>query len=140
MAKVKYEVGDIVMIPVSDDLFVFGRLLQDASIAIYSFVSQGLVDVFQLESEEVLFDPGVFDTNIANGEWKIIGNIPFRDADDSWPTPKYIQDVINPNKYRVYYKGDMQPAKKQYVEGLEKQVVYRPEELIKEIKNRIVIS
>ncbi|EGA68244.1 hypothetical protein VISI1226_03975 [Vibrio sinaloensis DSM 21326] len=81
MAKVKYEVGDIVMIPVSDDLFVFGRLLQDASIAIYSFVSQGLVDVFQLETKEVLFDPGVFDTNIANGEWKIIGNIPFRGAD-----------------------------------------------------------
>lgn len=140
MAKVKYKVGDIVMIPVSDDMFAFGRLLQDASIAIYSFVSKGLVDVSRLESEEVLFDPGIFDTNIANGEWKIIGNIPFHDADDSWPTPKYIQDVINPDKYRLYYKGDIQPAKKQDIEGLERQVLYRPEELIKEIKNRIVIS
>jgi len=139
MAKVKYSIGDIVMIPVSDVLFVFGRLLQDASIAIYSFSSQVIVDVQQLVGKEVLVDPGVFDTNIANGQWKIIGNIPFSTADESWPSPKYVRDVINPNKYRIYYKGEMKPANEQEVEGLEKQVMYKPEELVEEIKKRLVI-
>jgi hypothetical protein len=139
MAKVKYSIGDIVMIPVSDGLYVFGRLMQDASIAIYSFLSKGIVDVHQLVGKEVLFDPGVFDTNIANGQWKIIGSIPFSNADESWPTPKYIRDVINPNKYRIYCKGEMKPASEQEVEGLEKQVMYKPEELVDEIKRRLVI-
>lgn len=138
MAKVKYKIGDIVMIPVSNSLFVFGRLLKDASIAIYTFSSQKVVDVHELIGKEMLFDPGVFDTSITNGEWTIIGNIPFNNSDESWPSPKFIQDVIDPNKYRIYYKGVMTPATVKQVKGLEKQVMYKPDELVKEIKSRLL--
>jgi len=137
MAKTKYGIGDIVMIPIGDCLFVFGRLLRDASIAIYNFASKEAVDLSQLASKGVLFDAGVFDTNIANGQWKIIGNIPFDNDDESWPSPQYIRDIINPNKYSIYCKGEMKPASEQDIQGLEKQVMYKPEELIEEINKRL---
>ncbi|MCJ8340691.1 MAG: immunity 26/phosphotriesterase HocA family protein [Pseudomonadales bacterium] len=140
MVKVKSGIGDIVMIPIGGCLFVFGRLLRDASIAIYSFVSNEPVDVRQLAGENVLFDAGVFGTNIANGQWQIIGNIPFSDDDESWSSPQYIRDIINPSKYRIYYKGEMKPANEEDVSGLEKQVMYKPEGLVEEIKIRLVIQ
>lgn len=127
------------MIPIGDCLFVFGHLLRDASIAIYSFVSKEPVGTCQLAGKNVFFDAGVFDTNIANGQWQIIGNIPFSNDDESWPSPQYIRDVINPKNYSIYYKGEMKPANEQDVSGLEKQVMYKPEELIEEIKKRLEI-
>ncbi len=137
MAKTKYGIGDIVMIPLGDGVFVFGRLLRDASIAIYNLAAKEAVELGLLASKDVLFEAGVFDTNIANGKWKIIGNIPFDNDDESWPSPQYIRDIINPDKYRIYYKGEMKPASEQDIQGLEKQVMYKPEELIKEIKKRL---
>lgn len=140
MAKIKYSIGDIVMIPVSDTDFVFGRLLKDSSIAIYPLLSTEAVDISQLVRKKILFDPGVFDTNIVNGKWKIIGHIPFEHADESWPSPKCIRDIINPDKCRIYYKGEMKPATEKEVKGLEEQAMFKPEGLVAEIQKRLPIS
>lgn len=140
MAKVKYRIGDIVMIPIDDTHFVFGRLLNDASIGIHSLVSKEAVDINQLISRKVLFEAGVFDTNIRGGKWKVIGHIPFDDAEESWPSPKYVKDIMNPDRYSIYYKGELKPATEKEVEGLEAQAMYKPEALVEEIKRRLAVG
>jgi hypothetical protein len=126
------------MIPIGCNIFVFGRLLKDSAISIYSFVSMSEVCVSDLACKKELFDPGVFDDHIVNGRWRVIGNLPFLNEDESWPSPKFIQDVINPKKYRIYYKGVLRDAEEHETVGLEMQAMYKPEALVHEVRQRLL--
>ena len=136
MTKKTYNVGDVVLVPIDDSFFAFGRLMNDVSIAIYNLTSHTSIDVRDLVGKDVLFDAGVFDTNIVNGEWKIIGSIPFNTPDESWPTPKYIRDVVKPGHYSVYYKGEIEACSEREALELEQQLMYKPDQLVGEIKKR----
>ncbi|WP_076410252.1 Imm26 family immunity protein [Shewanella sp. UCD-KL12] len=127
----KYKLGDIVKIRLSKAKLTYGQILNDASIRIFNTVSDSEVEIKVLEHTAIIFYSGVFDTCIVNGEWPIAGNLPFKNEEDSWAPPKYIQDVIHPEKFRIYHKGEMTSATKEQVSGLEKQVMRKPGELIK---------
>ncbi|KZN60871.1 Imm26 family immunity protein [Pseudoalteromonas luteoviolacea] len=134
MKRVKFKIGDIVKVPVVDNLFVYGRILNDASIEIYNKVFDELVDVNELKGLGVLFDCGIFSTAIKNGEWEIIGHIPFENEEDSWPKPKFIQDIINREKFCIYYKGERVQASKDEIINMDEQAMYKPEQLVERIK------
>ena len=126
----KYKLGDIVKIGLGQGRITYGQLLKDASIRIFNIVSQSEVELIELENTEIIFHSGVFHTSIANGEWPVVGNIPLKGEEDSWAPPEYIQDIVDPEKFRIYHKGKMTSATKEQVAGLEKQVMRKPGELI----------
>ncbi|WP_298451654.1 Imm26 family immunity protein [uncultured Marinobacter sp.] len=131
----RYRLGDIVKIQLDQSKFTYGQLLNDASIGVLNIVSVSEVEIEKLEGLDKVFYSGVFDTSIANKEWPVVGNILFEKEEDSWAPPEYIQDIINPNKYSIYYRGEMSPATKEQVIGLEKQVMRKPSELIDVLNN-----
>jgi hypothetical protein len=130
------KLGDVVQIPLPTGENAYGRIFQDASIGVYNFVSKSTPPLEDLEVLDYLFITGVFDTAIKSGEWKLIGNLQFPDEDSRWPPPKYIQDIIQPQKYRIYFKGNLTKADKSEIKGLEKQAMYKPAEIVAEIMSR----
>lgn len=136
-SKTRIKIGDIVQIPLSDGRFVAGRIYKEASIGIYKRVFDRHVSMSDIEHLPTAFVIACFDTAIKDGTWLIIGNMPFAASEDSWAPPRYIQDIINPDRYRIYHKGKMHKASKDETNGLEKAQIYKPEQLIERILSEV---
>ena len=130
MAKTRrYKVGDVVMIPLEDGKSAFGRIFDDATVAIYRCVADTFPGLKHIVSSGILFFAAFFDTAVRSGEWPVVGSVPFADDESSWPPPRYVEDVLNPGSYQLYERGDMRPATEEEVEGLDEFVMYKPEQL-----------
>lgn len=134
---VRHRLGDLVAIPLQDGRFAFGRLYNDATIAILDHVSCDAPSVAELAEAQTLFFAGVFDTAIKDGSWKIIGNIPFESEDGAWPPPRAIQDVLDPSKFRIYHRGQMSAVSREDARGLEEALMYKPEQLVARIHKEL---
>jgi hypothetical protein len=132
-----YRIGDIVAIPLPNGEFAYGKLHRDASIGIYDVVSDPLLPPTAVITKPFMFFSGIFDTAIKRGIWLKIGYEPFQDENSEWPPPAYIQDVIDPSKYRIYFKGQMTPAKQSEIHSLDKQTMRKPKQLVDEICRRL---
>lgn len=130
MKKIPYQTGDVVSIPIGDGMQMAARVLRDSSIQVFDDIFSDLPDIGRLRGTRTLCSPGVFDTAIKRGDWKKLGNLPFLDDQSSWPSPKFIRDVLQPDRYRIYERGSMRPASKEEVKGLEEQRMYKPEQLV----------
>jgi hypothetical protein len=122
--------GDIVCIPLDSSSFMAARVLRDSSIEVFNRVFDQPPEVGELNGLGILCTPGVFGTAIANGSWKVIGHIAFADDELSWPRPRFVRDLLQPDQYRIYDRGKMRPAKLAEICGLEEQRMFKPEQLI----------
>jgi hypothetical protein len=133
----RYKLGDIVAIPLPDNKFAYGMIHNDASIGIYDLISELMLIPEEIVSKPFTFFSGIFDTAITQGFWPKVGHVPFADKESSWPPPTFIQDVINPSKFRIYHKGEMREATEEEIQGLDEAVMRKPEHLIAEILRRL---
>ena len=136
--KIRYRVGDIVTIPLPNKSYAYGKIFHDSTIGIYKLVTKTIEPVEKVMAREIAFYAGFFDTKILNGDWSIIGSQPFENDEAAWPPPKYIQDILNPEKYRIYDKGTMRPATETEIQGLEKAIMYKPESLESKIMTELL--
>ncbi|EOB6680307.1 Imm26 family immunity protein [Vibrio vulnificus] len=136
----KVNVGDIIAIPIQEHQFVFGRVYNDATIAIYDFLSSTDNSHEVACKNKILMFSGFFDSSIKSQQWKIVGHISFLSAEEAWAPPVYIQDILDSNKYRIYHKGVMESCSKSETLGMERQVMRKPEELIEAIKTRLMVE
>jgi hypothetical protein len=134
---VKPKLGDIVRIPLRYGRYAYGRIYNDTVVGLYSCITKKPCSADEIAEKEIVFYAGVFDTAIKSGKWKIIGSKPFAENEDSWPPPQYIQDIINPDKYQIYYKGEIRPASPEEIKGLDRAVIYKPEQLVEQIENEL---
>jgi hypothetical protein len=104
----RIKVGNLYGISLPDGKVAFGRLMRDATIAIYSHIGNDINDL--PKSEEYQFIVGIYKTDI-NKELIYIKNIPFVNEDQEWPPPSYIHDMIS-DKYKIYNKGEITPSSK----------------------------
>ncbi|NVJ58781.1 MAG: hypothetical protein HWE27_00235 [Gammaproteobacteria bacterium] len=130
------EIGDILCIPYGNK-FIYGRVKRDASIEVFNKVFDSKADLNSIPMNKVLLTSSVFFEDVESGRWSIIGNIPFESEESSWPPPMYIQDILNPSKYSIYYKGEKNKASKDEVENLEEAIIRRPWELLKLIDDKL---
>ncbi|WP_197529178.1 Imm26 family immunity protein [Aeoliella mucimassa] len=137
MIRTAGKIGDVIEIPLSNGNFAAGRLYRESSIGIFSRKFRSHVRIEELVDLSIAFVVGCFDTAITKGNWPTIGNIPFDDSEDAWAPPRYIQDIINPSKYRIYHHGEMRPADPSEIAGLEKAQVYKPEQLVERIEREL---
>lgn len=127
--KIKYKIGDIVAIPLPNKSYAYGKIFNDSTIGIYKIVTKIIETVERVTQCHIAFYAGFFDTKILSGDWSIIGWQKFLNDEEAWPPPAYIQDILNPQTYRIYHKGMMRPATKEEIKGLEKAIMYKPESL-----------
>jgi hypothetical protein len=60
----------------------------------------------------------VYKSCLTDGEWAVVGNIPFVSDDDAWQPPQYMKDIFT-GAYSIYEHGEVRPSTEQECKGLE---------------------
>jgi hypothetical protein len=94
MKNKKPKLGDIFAIPLPDGTCAFGRLYKEYTLAIYKKRSKDRNEIPDGISEKNGYDffVTVYADLLSDGQWTVVGNIPFDHNDDAWRPPTYIKD------------------------------------------------
>lgn len=106
----KQRLGNIYAIPLPDGTYAFGREYKER-LAIAKGRKKDISDI--PDFSEIDFFVGVYNDVLTDGEWPIVGNIPFKEDEDIWTPATYIEDQLKPGNYSIYYKGEMRKATKE---------------------------
>jgi hypothetical protein len=121
----KRTVGDIVKIPLGDGWQCYARVLPEAALAFYDSRNNRDLPIEKVIERPVLFVVPVMHHAIKGGRWPVIGHIPLDDQVKS--PPRFIQDPLDKNIFRIYENGKMRPATREECVGLERAAVWEPE-------------
>ena len=135
---IDYHPGDIVSIPLTDGRLAIGRIYDDATIAIFNRVETAVPALPEIAQCEVVFFAAFFDTSIRNGDWPILGNLPFDHSEDRWPPARFVRDILDPLSFQIYERGDLRPADVEEIKGLDEFKMYKPDQLVKKIENELL--
>ena len=69
-------------IPLPDNTYAFGRLFKEYTLAIFK-ERKNIMNEIPKESDYDFFVT-VYRYVICDGEWPVVGNIPFENEDDAW--------------------------------------------------------
>jgi hypothetical protein len=122
---IKRHVGDFVKINLGDGFHTYGRILEEAQFAIYDCRSKVDVPIDVVADSAVLFFVSVMNHAVTKGRWPIVGSLPLSAALKN-PPPRFMQDAINKNSFRIYQKGKIRPATREECSGLEREAVWEP--------------
>jgi hypothetical protein len=111
------KVGDVYAVTLPDNKYGFGRLMEDASIQVFDYISdEPDIDVSQAK---VKFTVGIFDAEFRSPYLTFIKSVPFNNEDEGWPPMKCMFDPSNPGYYSKYYKGQTTKSTREECIGLE---------------------
>ena len=131
MRRIEVNPGDVFQITLPDGRFAYGRLYDDASVGIYSTITDEPLHP-PIGSRSYLFIVGLYSDILEKGHWQIIAHDPFAPDESSWPPPYFVRDIIS-GDYQIYHRGEMRPAKPEEVGGLEETAVYDNEHIVQRI-------
>ena len=97
--------GDVCELPLGDGRYAYGRVLRDASIAVYRTVSHRAGSP-PLGEREFLFTVGIYEDVPGSANAPIVGHDPFSSEDESWPPPYKVVDPID-GRVQLYHRGAM---------------------------------
>ena len=126
MKRHRIKVGAILIIPLADNKFGYGRILEKSSVAIYDYVSYVVQnDIGEIIEKPILFIIAVYDDVIKSGRWKIIGHKELENNLKRLPL-KFIQDELKPEKFSLYdpNTGNISRTEKENCYGLERSAVW----------------
>ena len=103
-------IGDIFAVPLGNGQYGYIRAYHDPFFAIFKTVSDGIIDIPQLDNVPIIEEASILPDEIEKGKWPCIGNRPFDNEDDAWPIPRK-QPVAwwNPDVRFVIVKGQYIP-------------------------------
>lgn len=93
MTKRKAAPGDVCELSLGDGHYAYGRVLRDASIAVYRSVSQR-PNAPPIGEREFLFTVGVYDDVPGSAAAPIVGRNAFSSEEEAWPPP---YKIVDPN-------------------------------------------
>ncbi len=124
--KQRITIGSILKISIDNDYYVYAQILGKAGYAFFDFKTKvALKDFSVLLNKPVLFITSVYDDVITNSHWKMVASIEIREDLKIQPM-QFIQDELNPNSFEIYdpNSGEITPASKEQVKGLERASVW----------------
>lgn len=124
----RVRVGDVFQIPLPDGRYAYGRVYKDASVGIYSAITDEPSQP-PIGSRDLLFTVGLYSDILEKGLWKIIAHDSFGSDESPWPPPYFVRDLIS-GDYQIYHKGLFRPAGPEEIEGLEEAAVYDSEHIV----------
>lgn len=119
MPRQRVKMGDVFQIPLPDGRYAYGRVYDDASVGIYSSITEEPLNP-PIGSRDFLFTVGLYRDILENGQWEIIGHDAFASDESRWPAPNFVRDMIS-GEYQIYHKGLFRPAEPEEIHGLERQ-------------------
>ena len=136
MTKRKAAPGDVCEFDLGDGRYAYGRVLRDASVAVYRSTSS-----FQRQppigERDFAFIVGVYDDVPGSAACPVVGRDPFDDPTDAWPPPHKVVDPIT-QRVRIYHHGEIHEASDPAAaEKLEKATVWDLQHLIDRIRGSL---
>jgi len=96
--------------------FRFGRIYRNSSTGIYKHIG---IDVDNLpQNDEYQVVVGVYEDVLKSGNWHLVDNRPFKNAEEEWPPQTCVKDNLS-GQYSIYHKGEFHKATEKECEGLE---------------------
>ena len=117
--------GDIVRIDLGDGFHTYARVLSEALFAFYDGRITDKLSIDQIIALPILFQVPVMDHAVKRGRWVVVGNAPLDDTLLN-PPPRFLQDALKKNLFRIYERGQTRPASKEECLGLEREAVWEP--------------
>jgi len=114
-------------IPLPDGTCAFGRLYKEYTLAVYKERSASIHDI--PDTPEYDFFVTVYRDVITDGQWPVVGSVPFAREDDAWRPPTYMQDIFT-GKFSRYFHGEITPSTERQCAGLELTAVWDREHVI----------
>lgn len=124
----------MIEIELGDQTHVYGRVLRDASYAVYDSRSTKPESIDSVIDRPILFFVAVMDRAVKTGRWKVIGHRPLGEA-ESYPPPTFMQDRFDKKKYQIYERGQIRPSSRKECLGLERAAVWDPEHVEDRIRD-----
>ncbi|MFC6999347.1 Imm26 family immunity protein [Rufibacter roseus] len=104
MAKQKEIPGGIIQIGLGSGQSVYGRILNHGDVAIYDFLAEDELTVFEeLLKFPIIFKGVVNDSGVKRGRWQIVEVVPL---EESLKNSKYfIEEIGNPDLFKIIENG-----------------------------------
>jgi hypothetical protein len=118
-------VGDIVKIDQGDGFHSYARVLEEGLFAFYDSRTREDLSIDQILARAVLFIVPVMNHAVTRGRWRVMGNASLEEALKN-PPPRFMQDALDPDLFRIYEKGKIRPASKEECVGLEREAAWDP--------------
>lgn len=122
------KVGDIYRLKLPNGLYAFGRLFKDATIGVYSQLSDD--SSYVPNNDEYMFYVGIYNSSLR--QWEKVGHKDFISEEESWPPPTYTIDPIT-KRYSMYYKGTFTASSYDECKNLEVAAVWENSHIIDRI-------
>jgi hypothetical protein len=141
MKKQRIIVGSILEIYIENEYFVYAQILENGYVFFDYQFKDKLINLEILIEKPILFIIAIYRDVITQGHWLKIGKLPIRI--DLYELPmKFIQDAQNHNSFEIYNPntGEIIPAKKEEIIGLERAAVWDKhhiEDRIRDYYNRV---
>ena len=119
-------VGDVVEIPLSDGFKAYAITLDDATYAFYDLRVKERPELQEIISCPILFRVAAMSSAVKRGRWIVIGHSKLTPELQVLP-PKFIQDPIKKDQFRIYENGEIRPATREECVGLLRASVWSPE-------------
>jgi hypothetical protein len=129
MSQSKPKVGDVVEIMLPNGGAAYGRVLRDASIAVYRGALEGSPPI---GSRDYQFVVGIYEDALR--DLPVIGNDPSVSDEDDWPPPYCVTDQIT-GRMSIYHHGETIPAEPEACEGLEPAAVWDLHQIVERIES-----
>ncbi len=130
----KRVVGDIVKIPLENGFHTYARVLE-TTFAFYNFRTKDEIALDKIINSEILFITCVYNFAVTKGFWLKMGKIlPLEENLINIP-PFYRQDILNPHKFELIFRGFHRAASKEECLGLESWTVWSPEGIEKRLND-----
>ena len=136
MAKQRITPGSILEININDEYYTYAQILGKASYVFFDYKTEKQLTHYEILLEKpILFITSVYNDVISEGRWLKVGKIDIRKDLEIIPM-QFIQDALNPESFEFYdpNTGEIFPATKNQVKGLERAAVWEATHIEDRIK------
>src|SRR5262245_11440659 len=134
MKRQKRTVGAIVKIPLDGKWFTYGQILDDAEVAVFDARTDCELPMDEITSRAIICRVAVSYHAITKGRWLKVGKSPISE-EIKVPMPKYIQDILKPDRFEIYCNGEIRQSTHEECIGLERAAVWEPEHVEERIRD-----
>jgi len=116
--KIKPKLGDVFEFRLPNGKYAYGRKYEDIAYGFYKKLSD-IPNNPPIGERDFFFISGFQDGVIIDGLYPIVGNDPFDNEEEAWPSPTFSYNDLF-KKYYIYYKGISSVATEEECKGLGK--------------------
>ena len=134
MKRQKRTAGAVVKIPFDGKWFTYGQILDDAEVIIFDARTDCELSMDEITNQPIICRVAVSYHAITKGRWLKVGKYPISEELKK-PIPKYIQDILQPDRFEIYCDGIIRPSTREECIGLERAAVWEPEHVEERIRD-----